>query len=1695
MALAHQSGISPAQGQAGPGPPRGAPPLICASFSTINLHGAGGQETSVGNKLRDLIKKKSTRWHPSAVIMLQEVRTTGSLGLDASSFGGRLHVSADGTLGILLGADWQLCSVKEDPNPTHRIHFLVARLKHKLAGKWAVINVHLPSPTHRHRDTSLETARGIAHLVRTMAHEVDGIVVGGDFNETTCQQETTGTFHDPLVIPLILQEGLVDVSTADHTYFRFDGTVSSKLDRILTSFPPCLDSISYAVHPWVFSDHKAATLHVRISRLAPLRCLGPPDSPQWPSCWGGRHALDRGDGFTCLDGPIPGSEPSICHLPHACVQQINVGALELDAFRATLVRQRVRPLSGWELAVAAVPWHTLGTWDHAIPALRKALRAHVLHHTMSPPTARNQQESTELRALRDFVLLCHWNRTSTVHTPKRLRGFLPPQGPGRHMLQLARAILRKRTRQARHQQIRRALEQRRLALTTDLRQWHRRIKRRACPIRTDAFWENGSLCFAPRAVREHFRTEVGQVGTAAQASPSHPFAHNLPCLDPGQSASLALPFTESEVLNVLKHTRSTSAPGPSGITFQMLRAAPTEHLTRLCNGILVSGRLGSKLGKAMVRLLNKTESPFPPAGKFRPITLLETPYKLLTGLIQARTIRLLKKAKVIPEDTYAFGPTTDITTPLWLRSALIDHARLSGAPLIILDVDASAAFNSPSHSAIVDAWGALGAPPPLLQLIGELLRSVTFRVITDIGLTRSAPVERGAVQGDILAPLHWLITYAGLQWEWRHYTHSGIRLGPDRVRIVVYADDTAAYFNDATTASRVANLITSSLLKLGVKVNPDKTTIQAFNVPSALTHVSILGHRVPVQVAGLTRYLGVFLDPTGISPTIRHAHSILNTLELRFRTKALSVAEAFRLVATVLRPQLVHRLASTAVTSPDIQHIQQRLHTLVRNSKGFPIGVTTDQAAQLLPNLAQAVHSARLDQMRRIVFSNTPAAAVIVQSLTQGLPECLRTGIGFRRCLQHPKLARCASTPGSLIRAVLDSMVSLDVCLGHYDTPHTTISHLLPQALEDICGDEAACILKSAAKLRPLWWSRDGLTLRKAAQALFPLISAEISTTYAGCVALRRPFATIAHNDSFGVQVYEATPSSWAAYLYYVLDRDGSHYRVHLMSASPCLRDYTVIQGPLPPDAEGWVEYEGSDPRGPIGRLEVSSILPVAMQWHNGAYRLVLEHDDLITAYAPNGTLSRTQPRKPRMVSQPTPSQENRIFTDGSGMDDAVGWAISGQVNGNHVRMWGGWIDSRHTAQEGELVALLHALHLARSSPTPAKIFSDSLHLVTSINRRNHGQFAPDLMVAAIQSFHESRATLLHVRAHQRSVTHGPSNQEADLLAKRGARIAFGPLTVDQLPPPFRESGRWIWRDSITNGVITQRITRLPRGLAPPRWVRLSRRTTLLDRLRVAALTRGYIPWVDVDVCHHCGDQDDGAAHHMTCRRRTLASRRRLKQLWITAIRNSGMPPGFWRLSPQPPWPSVHRLPPPWREYRHTDDRQWLVNDGSNHHEFTPPESGAIWVAPDAFALLSALWPSRSVARIVQLLPTEAALPSPGLKLALAAVSPPFRPVLAGSGQLNVIHPSWHWAFKLVRTVHRRTQLQDMSLGAVVRLLPLVEVPPFMLRPAEQAPPWGDDTIQLGSASTTIFGDLGPHTVCFPVELSDVAAIVGEIQR
>lgn len=1669
------------------------------TITTVNLRGSALSSTLPDNKLRQLVARKSGHWHDNSIILVQEVKAgPNPSSFDPTVFGGTWHAADGGDLGILMGKNWSLMQKRPQRAAGTPVRYEETILQHSTYGKWGIINVHLPSPTHAHAEECAHIREGLIPRVRALIQRVDALIVGGDFNEVLDSAETDGQFHPPLFLPHILELGLIDISPANRTFFRSDG-FSSRLDRVLAVLPLSVMTIAGEATFLVDSDHKAVTNTIRFH---PTSCKSIPieDVRRDPARWTCNGQHDRKAGIICLSGYIPDSSPSSCPLNHECKFEIDTrrcgksqAAVSKEAAEAN-----VSILSGPERALQSIDWETVHTLDDGIRAICRQLSQCVVRRTMT-------QRSSWLHECNDLIEdLSRAIVTAKRHPERWLQmqhnAFGTLNGSGISFQKRARRILRRIVRRLRRAKIQLALRERRGQLDSDLSTWFKRIKRKSVAIRTDACWEGDTLVFTPSVVRLHFAQQVQAAGTQIAPPASHPYARFIRRLKPTLQAQMDQDFTGEEIESTMERMRRNSAPGPSGITARILQLIPVSVIQRLCNRALTTSQVGRRTSKAYVRLLNKTSEPFPPPGKFRPITLLETGYKLLSGLIQQRILGALKSSNCLPANTYAFGPRTDITAPIILRAALLDHARCTGSPLIILDFDASAAFNAPPHEVILEAWKQLGIPTKLLNLMRTMLTTVTFQVITDAGLSPSRPVLRGAVQGDVMAPLHWLMTYAALQHMWQvKLSAAGIQShGTEaKIRIAVYADDTAAYLRDPSHLTWLANMIATSLKEIGVQVNPSKTVIQVINAPSPVGTVTIMGQEVKTTSNSLVRYLGVHRNPLNLRDTVCQAEQQISTLRSQYRLGALDVREAFKLVQAVLVPKLTFLLAFTPVGVNDLLAIQQKAHALIRTAKGFPVGVLEAVSAEFLPSLLAPILSRRLEGIKRHLMPNAQEEirTPLLQALTSSLPRSLQSEHTLWLLLRHPGLAAAVVTTETLLWVMTEALQCLGLWLGAPHSAEPTLSDLLTGPASIEMKDEVAEILSNPEMLAADWWTSDGLTLQPQRHQAFPLISKNISKQASRGRILRLPTALKAYAREFVVQSYPAR--NWTAYYYYVVGTTRTHYRVHYLHESAPDTGHKVVTTRLPPDVSPWLEHEGEDPRGPVGLVEHHSVRPIVMEEHNDGWRPCLLPEELQQAYEPNRVHGYADSDAPE-VHTCEEEGPNILYTDGSGHHEGVGWGVSGRIGNKRIRMCGGWVDPSHTAQEGELVAMLHALALASRHQDETKIFSDSQHIVHTLTSRKVGRFAPWLMKHAMQLRSAGNVSINHIRAHQRSEDTGPSNQDADLLAKQGAQKAYAPLTLFQLPDTMDNGDPLVFHNARTHGIVTHPLTRWPgfRKARRTNWIHFKSRETLARKLRVYATIRGHVPGMDQNKCRFCGSSDPALSHHMECGRRPASLRNALYKQWGTMIRNTGMPPGFWRLSPQPPWPSLTFIPSPWREYQALDGNTWCVSDGPAKHEFLPPAEDSTWATKDALAAIISLQPESEPLDVLLKTTYPCLIPSPALSHMLGSsvmettsfsILPPPKVRMS---ELNLVHTSWHWAFRKLLRCENRVTLHELGESIIGRIAVSSRSPDvlFLCRPALREPPWSI-AVDMGSEETTILGDLGEHSEIYPVSVDDIMSM------
>ncbi|KAG1652157.1 hypothetical protein FOA52_010257 [Chlamydomonas sp. UWO 241] len=227
----------------------------------------------------------------------------------------------------------------------------------------------------------------------------------------------------------------------------------------------------------------------------------------------------------------------------------------------------------------------------------------------------------------------------------------------------------------------------------------------------------------------------------------------------------------ASVKRAAKKTQPGKAPGPDGLPAELWSSFQPELapvLASLYTAIGTTGQSPSGYLDGVIRCLPKPGDAADPAN-YRPITLLNTDYRLMSKVLAARLAPLL--ARSIPPEQTAFLPGRLIGDNLAMLQLLPDWLRLCGerhglpAAATLACLDFRKAYDTVSRPFLLAVMEAVGAGPGLIGWAKTVLLDTRAAAMVN-GFTSAAHRSHAGVrQGCPLAPVLYLfIAWALNAW-------------------------------------------------------------------------------------------------------------------------------------------------------------------------------------------------------------------------------------------------------------------------------------------------------------------------------------------------------------------------------------------------------------------------------------------------------------------------------------------------------------------------------------------------------------------------------------------------------------------------------------------------------------------------------------------------------------------------------------------------------------------------------------------------------------------------------------------------------------------------------------------------------------------------------------------------------------------
>ena len=433
------------------------------------------------------------------------------------------------------------------------------------------------------------------------------------------------------------------------TWFSCDLSIASQLDCFYVSFDLVQSTSSSAIHPCCFSDHDLVELVIDFSHF----------SPQGPGLWKFNNSLLADTDFCDhISSRISDLSNCIPRFP-SFKDWWEFFKLCLKAECVDFAKRKRTELN-----------------REKVDLTNRLIRCKQLLVNGDIPA------SAEIVALEARLLALSHLEIEGVKTRSRARWIEDGEKPTRYFFQLERE----------------RVEKNRVALVHD----------------SDGN-EVSSRADLDR-VHVEFYTQLFSEEAVHITCQEHLFLQLDSKLTPEESLSCDGPISPPELIESVKSLVPNKSPGPDGLTLEFYLTfwqllAPLLH--RLYNFSYTEQSLPESLQASVTRLIFKKRGNVKDLKNWRPISLLNVDYKILSKAITLRLSRVLGSL-VDPEQTCSV-PGRSITSNVTLLRDVLDYIERTNEPGILVNLDQEKAFDRVNHSFLFRLLEQLGFGPSFIQ--------------------------------------------------------------------------------------------------------------------------------------------------------------------------------------------------------------------------------------------------------------------------------------------------------------------------------------------------------------------------------------------------------------------------------------------------------------------------------------------------------------------------------------------------------------------------------------------------------------------------------------------------------------------------------------------------------------------------------------------------------------------------------------------------------------------------------------------------------------------------------------------------------------------------------------------------------------------------------------------------------------------
>ena len=417
----------------------------------------------------------------------------------------------------------------------------------------------------------------------------------------------------------------------------------------------------------------------------------------------------------------------------------------------------------------------------------------------------------------------------------------------------------------------------------------------------------------------------------------------MPKLSRKEVEELEKDITLTELGETLMKFSNNRTPGSDGFPYEFYKVFWNDikyFVFRSLKYGLKKGELSITQREGLITLVPKPSKPRNLIASWRPITLLNSTYKILAGAMANRLKKVLDT--VIHSAQTAFMKNRFIGENIRITYDVLWEAYSQNKEGLLFSADFKTAFDVMNWNFLELCLKKLNFGPKFIDTFKCLHKHTFSRIVYNGHLSKEKiNLERGCRQGDPISCYFFIIGAEVLANKVRkNEAIRGIQIRQANIKVIQYADDTTFFLDGSESSLRAVFAELGWFAKYsGLKPNISKCNAmwigsKAFSNEKICTEISLNWvHKL--------KLLGVVFDP--------HCHNItdenvalkidaINRIIGMWKDRNLSLVGRITVTKSLLLSQITHVLSSLPSPSEKlIKEINKTLFTFIWSSKRNPI--------------------------------------------------------------------------------------------------------------------------------------------------------------------------------------------------------------------------------------------------------------------------------------------------------------------------------------------------------------------------------------------------------------------------------------------------------------------------------------------------------------------------------------------------------------------------------------------------------------------------------------------------------------------------------------------------------------------------------------------------------------------------------------